>query len=227
MRVLVIDDDEDYREYTVAALEGADISYVSASNADEGRQALEAHPTGHFDLILLDVDMPGPSGWDTLIALRESGNEIPVIFVSGCESVEERVRGLRLGADDYLVKPVAYEELLARMDVVLRRRRELTPVEYGDLRLDLARRKVERAGTRVDLSPREYDLLLALVQAKGEVKSRTEILEEVWDMQFDPGTNVLDVHIGRLRRKLDRHGRPAIETVRGKGYRIVRRQESA
>jgi len=218
VRVLIVDDDADFRAFTTAAMESADIEYQAAEDAEAGLALMRE---GKFDLILLDVWMPGASGMSLLMQIREAGNETPVIFVSAAGEVDDRVKGLRMGADDYLVKPVAYDELIARMEAVLRRRQSLAPIQFGALSLDLARRKVERAGRAVNLSPREYDLLFALVSAKGEVISRQELMRDVWNMDFDPGTNVLDVHIGRLRKKLDRHGRPLIKTVRGKGYCIA------
>lgn len=223
-RVLVVDDDAEFRRFVTIALEEAGFAWEEASSGDEGLAMLRDAPGGHFDLVFLDVQMPGPSGWDLLLEMRESGDEIPVVFVTGLDSVQDRVRGLRMGADDYVVKPVEFEELIARLEAVLRRRRALTPIDYGDLRVDPAMRKVQRNGKPVHLSPREYDLLLVLLRARGEVKSRAELLTEVWDMGFDPGTNVLDVHIGRVRKKLDRFGRPAIETVRGEGYRLLARE---
>jgi len=219
VKVLIVDDDAEFREFTTVAMTSAGISYDAAEDV-EGALALMREKT--FDLILLDVRMPGASGMSLLMQIREAGNETPVIFVTGAGDVDDRVKGLTMGADDYIVKPVAYDELIARMEAVLRRRRSLAPIEFGDLALDLARRKVERAGQPINLSPREYDLLFALVSAKGEVISRKELMRDVWNMDFDPGTNVLDVHIGRLRKKLDRQGRPLIKTVRGQGYCIAR-----
>jgi two-component system copper resistance phosphate regulon response regulator CusR len=182
---------------------------------------MRAQRPGYFGLVLIDVIMPEKNGWELLTALREAGDEVPVIFISGRDAAEERVRGLRLGADDFVVKPFSFDELLARMEAVLRRRRSLAPLCVGDLKLDLTRRKAERSGSPVDLSPREFDLLLALAKKPGAILSRTQLLCDVWDMNFDPGTNLLDVHLGRLRKKLDRHGRPAIQTVRGEGYRLA------
>lgn len=202
-------------------METAGIQHTSAVGPELGIAALKETPPGSFDVILLDVSMPAASGWDTLISIRELGDETPVIFVTASESVSDRVRGLRMGADDFVVKPVAYEELIARIEAVVRRRRALTPIEFGDVRLDLARRKVERAGKPVFLSPREFDLLLALVRAKGAVVPREQLLREVWDMDFDPDTNVLDVHLGRMRKKIDRHGRPLVQTVEKAGYRAI------
>ena len=135
--------------------------------------------------------------------------------------VEERVRGLRMGADDYVVKPFALDELVARIETVVRRRKALRPIEAGDVRLDLNRRQVFRADQEVVVSPREFDLLLALTQAEGEVLSRSDLLRNVWGIEGEPSTNLVDVHIGRLRRKLDAFGPELIKTVRGQGYRLV------
>ncbi|HVS17362.1 MAG TPA: response regulator transcription factor, partial [Planctomycetota bacterium] len=168
-----------------------------------------------------DVMMPEVTGWDLLADLRERGRETPVIFVTARDSVEERVRGLRLGADDYVIKPFAFQELIARIEVVIRRRKELPPIEVGDLKLDLARRQARRADNAIDLSPREFDLLLALVRAEGRTLTRTELLRDVWGIDGEPATNLVDVHIGRLRRKLDAHGPVLIHTVRGEGYRLA------
>ena len=179
-----------------------------------------------LDLILLDIEMPGATGWDLLTQLREAGEEIPVIFLSGLGDVEKRVRGLRMGADDYLVKPVDHAELVARIEAVLRRRSAMPQLTIADLRLDLALRRAYRADKPSYLSPKEFDLLLALARAKGGVVSRTELLKQVWDMNFDPGTNLLDVHIGRLRKKIDRTG-DLIETVRGQGYRLATKLAAA
>ncbi|MBI5433200.1 MAG: response regulator transcription factor [Planctomycetes bacterium] len=222
-RLLIVDDDEAFVAFTRAALEKAGMQSTGVRSAENALEALRREPAGTFDLILLDVNLPGASGWDFLLDIREAGSETPVIFASSRETVADRVKGLRLGADDYLIKPIEYEELIVRIETVLRRRRGLSPIEFGDLRVDTARRKVERGGVSVPISPREYDLLMALVRANGEVVSREELLRDVWDITFDPETNVLDVHLGRLRKKLDRHGRPLIQTVQGKGYRAVRR----
>lgn len=222
MRVLIVDDDPVYVTWIEEVLRQAGIQHEALGDGDAALKRLSEVADGHFDLLLLDVRMPRMSGWDLLVALREHGRELPVIVVSGQESVAERVRGLRMGADDYAIKGIEPEELLARMDAVLRRRRSLAPLDFGDLRVDPVRRRVARAGTSVELSPKEYDLLLALVRAGGEVVAREDLLREVWDMDFDPGTNLLDVHVGRLRRKIDRGGPPLIETVRGEGYRLLR-----
>jgi DNA-binding response OmpR family regulator len=143
-----------------------------------------------------------------------------VIFVTARDSVEERVKGLSLGADDYIIKPFAFDELQARIAAVLRRRSALQTVEYADLRIDLVRRSVWRAGRPIDLSPREFDVLRFLLSRSGRVVSRADLLREVWRISFDPGTNVVDVHIARLRRKLERQGPALLHTVRGEGYML-------
>ncbi len=221
MRVLLVEDDPDFRLLAQHALGKSGVQVESAPSAEAALARLRAGPPGWFDCVLLDVVMPGASGWDLLLEIREQGDEVPVIFVTGREKVEERVRGLRMGADDYLVKPIEFDELLARIEAVLRRRRELADIRFGELHLDLARRRASRGKQRIELSPREYDLLLVLARAGGQVVSRERLLGEVWDLPFDPGTNVLDVHIGRLRKKLDVHGPPLIRTVRGAGYQLV------
>ena len=223
MKVLIVDDDSDFLTFTTIAMEAAGISYETAASAEDCLALMTERTPGAFDLILLDVEMPGASGTDLLMKLREHGDQIPVIFVSGRGRTEDRVHGLRLGADDYIVKPVEYEELIARMEAVLRRRASLAPIKWGDLSFDLARRSVARAGKAMNSSPREYDLLLTLARAQGEVVTRKNLLRDVWDIEFDPGTNVLDVHIGRVRKKLQFAGTPLIETVRGEGYRLERR----
>ena len=220
-RILVVDDDARFRRVTTAALTAAGYEFDVAGDADTAIEKVRAAEEGAFDAVLLDVDLPDAPGWAVIESIRSGGNHVPVLFVTGKESVDDRVKGLRLGADDYLVKPIAYEELVARLEAVLRRHSTVPEMEFGDVRLDLGRRKVDRNGTLVDLSPKEFDLLAALVQARGEVVDRETLLRDVWDIDFDPGTNVIDVHIGRLRKKLDRHGNPLIETVRGKGYRVV------
>ena len=220
MKVLLVDDDLKFRKFTSIALEEAGYSYEVASNGEEGLEKLQAAAPGTYDLILLDIQMPGSDGWGLLEAIRTSGDETPVVYVTSRDELQDKVKGLRLGADDYVSKPVEYEELIARLEAVVRRRQSLPTVNDGEMCVDLARRKVETGGRPVDLSPREFDLLLALVRAKGEVVSRTTLLREVWDMDFDPETNVVDVHIGRLRKKLDGREGSWIETVRGQGYRM-------
>ena len=220
MRVLVVDDDPGFLRYATLALDEARIEYVAVPDARAAWETLEKHSAGHFDVILLDVEMPGIDGWDFLKELRARDIQVPVIFVTGHDAVEQRIKGLRLGADDYIIKPFEFEELVARLEAVLRRHAS-AQIEVGDLKLDLAHRRLERAGEEIDLSPREFELLLALALARGRVLSRKELLREVWRLEFEPGTNVLDVHMTRLRKKLGRRGGSPIETVRGQGYRLV------
>ena len=219
MRLLVVDDDPKLRSYVCSGLQQSGIETAAAENGEAALELLKVDSKG-FDLILLDVMMPAMSGWELLMDLREQGRETPVIFVTARDSVEERVKGLRLGADDYVIKPFAFNELVARVEVVIRRRRALVPIEVGDLRLDLTRRQATRGGASLELSPREFDLLLALARAEGRTLSRTELLRDVWGIEGEPVTNLVDVHIGRLRRKLDAQGPPLIHTVRGEGYRL-------
>jgi two-component system OmpR family response regulator len=221
MRVLVVDDDPDFRSFVLAGLRRVGIDCEGASDGLMAKELLDRVGVEPFDLILLDVKMPGQSGWDLLLELRELGRETPVIFLSGLDSVEERVKGLRLGADDYVPKEFDFDELVARIGAVIRRRRSLAPIEYADLKLDLAKRTAWRGGQQIVLSPREFDLLRTLVSRAGQVVSRTDLLREVWSLDIDPQTNVVDVHVARLRRKLDGHGVPLIQTVRGEGYRLA------
>ena len=221
MRVLVVDDDPDFRSYVLAGLKRAGIDCEGAADGPAAKELLDRVGVEPFDLILLDVKMPGQSGWDLLLEMRELGRETPVVFLSGMDSVAERVKGLRLGADDYIAKEFDFDELLARIGAVIRRRRGLAPIEYADLKLDLAKRTVWRGGHPIGLSPREFDLLRTLVSRAGQVISRTDLLREVWSMDTDPQTNVVDVHVARLRRKIDRAGVPLIQTVRGEGYRLA------
>jgi two-component system copper resistance phosphate regulon response regulator CusR len=221
VRVLIVDDEPDVCQYLSALLTSVGVESAQAHDGAAAIKLIKEHAQGYYGLVLLDITMPGTNGWELLTSLREAGDEVPVIFVSGLDSPEYRARGLRLGADDFVVKPFSFDELLARMEAVLRRRRSLAPLCIGELMLDLRRRRTERCGNVVDLSPREFDLLLALAKSPGETYSRAQLLFDVWDMASDPGTNLLDVHLGRLRKKLDRYGRPAIQTVRGGGYRLA------
>ena len=220
MRILLVDDSPDVVEALGTGLRSRGVEVEATHDAARAHTCLTERGSGHFDLILLDVNLPGRNGWEFLAELRQLGNEIPVIFLTGLGAVEEKVKGLGLGADDYVAKPVDLNELTARIRAVLRRRGATGVLEFADLRLDVAHRKVERSGRRIELTPREFDLLWALAKAKGQVVTRRDLLRDVWDVRFDPGTNVVDVHIGRLRRKLERHGKPIIRNVRGQGYRL-------
>ena len=218
-RALVVDDDERFRAFVGAGLTDSGIRCDLANGGAEALAILDDPARGPFDIVLLDIMMPEATGWEVLAAIRERAG-VPVIFVSARESVEERVRGLRLGADDYIVKPFAFAELLARMDAVMRRRRHLPALRSSDLHLELIQRLVTFRGAPIDLSPKEFDLLRVLVEAKDRIVSRRELLREVWQVHDDPGTNVVEVHVGRLRRKLEIARAPWVRTVRGKGYTL-------
>ncbi|TDJ73994.1 MAG: response regulator transcription factor [Planctomycetota bacterium] len=221
MKILVVDDDEDVRVFVQRLLERNGMECATAEDSSAALALLKERDRGYFDVILLDVMMPVQSGWDLLDELRQAGDETPVIFLTARQTVEERVKGLRLGADDYVAKPFDSAELIARMEAVVRRRRSLPAIEVGDLRIDLGRRVVERGERRIETSPREFDLLRALAESPGRALSRKDLLQTVWGIEFDPGTNVVEVQISRLRRKIDACGPPMIETLVGKGYRLV------
>lgn len=221
-RILIVDDDPKLQAYLSRGLEESGMSCVTASSAEDASALLPPDDASEpFDLILLDVMMSGRNGWDFLGELRGAGLGTPVIFVSARGSVEERVKGLRLGADDYIVKPFAFEELLARIDAVIRRRQSLPILRRGAAVIDPVHRSVRLAGKPVDLSPKEYALLVALVESAGTTLSRTELLRKVWGIEFDPETNVVDVHIARLRRRLGADHKDQIATIKGEGYRFL------
>ena len=190
--------------------------------ARNGVDGLHLALTGDHDLLVLDVMLPGLNGWQVLETLRRSGKEIPVLFLTARDQVEDRVRGLELGADDYLVKPFAFSEFLARVRTLLRRGRsgmESTVLRAADLELDLLRRRVVRGGQRIDLTAKEFALLELLMRRQGEVLPRSLIASQVWDMNFDSDTNVVEVAIRRLRAKVDDDFSPKlIHTLRGMGY---------
>ncbi len=190
----------------------------TANRGDDGLHLAQNHD---YDFIILDVTLPERDGWSVLAAIRQAGKQTPVLFLTARDTVADRVKGLELGADDYLVKPFAFSELLARVRSILRRgpARQPETVSVADLELDLIRHKATRGGQRLDLTPKEFALLSLLARRKGEVLSRTLIAEQVWDMHFDSDTNVVDVAVRRLRRKVDdAFPRKLIQTVRGSGY---------
>lgn len=221
MQVLIVDDDPAFRRLSSLALEQYGIAYQAVGTADEARKALSGPEGGGFDVLLLDVELPGTKGWELLSSLRAGGNDIPVIFVTVREAVEDRVQGLRLGADDYIVKPFQFEELVARLHSVTRRRLRTERIHVRDLSIDFQLRHVERNGRVVDLSPREFEVLWCLAQASGRAVSQKELLHKLWGIDFDPESKVVEVHVFRLRKKLEGKGPPLIETVRGEGYRLV------
>jgi two-component system copper resistance phosphate regulon response regulator CusR len=217
LKLLLVDDDPKFRRIMQSGLSESGIECAAAGDGRSAREALRT--SGPFDLILLDLMMPEESGWEFYDALRASGDATPVVFLTARHAVEERVRGLRLGAEDYIMKPFEFSELLARLEVVLRRAQRQT-IRVGELLLDLQRRFAVLAGVRIEMSPREFDLLLALAKAQGQPRSREELLREVWGIDFEPGSNVVAVQVSRLRRRIEHGGRVLIHTVPGGGYAL-------
>ena len=223
MRILIVEDEPKTAAFLAKGLsEHGFIADVVAN----GRDGLHAARTQTYDLAILDVMLPGCDGWTILRELRAAGSQMPVLFLTAKDTVADRVKGLELGADDYLVKPFAFSELLARVRTILRRggARQPETVRVADLEIDLLRHKAQRDGQRLDLSPKEFALLSLLMRRAGEVLSRTLIAEQVWDMNFNSDTNVVDVHIRRLRAKVDDpFPQKLIHTVRGAGYVLEER----
>ncbi|MCM8596437.1 heavy metal response regulator transcription factor [Accumulibacter sp.] len=219
MKILIVEDEAKTGSYLKQGLVEAGFVVDLAGNGVDG---LHLALTEAYDLAIVDVMLPGIDGWQLLQRIRHAGREMPVMFLTARDHVEDRVRGLELGADDYLVKPFAFSELLARVRTLLRRgRRSREPVVLcaADLELDLLRRRVHRAGKRLDLTAREFALLELLLRHQGEVLPRSLIASQVWDMNFDSDTNVVEVAIRRLRLKVDEGFAPRlIRTVRGMGY---------
>jgi DNA-binding response OmpR family regulator len=218
--VLVIEDDRKTSAEIAAALGDHGFNVECAYT---GRDGLLKATADKYDALVLDRMLPGDlDGLGVLATLRTIGIETPVLILSALSAVDERVRGLRAGGDDYLTKPFEFTELTARLDVLMRRRMIAAPetkLQVSDLEIDLLTREVKRGGRTVELLPREYRLLEYLVRHAGHLVTRTMLFEEVWGYHYDPQTNVIDVHIGKLRRKLEDGGRPQlIHTVRGSGY---------
>jgi two-component system OmpR family response regulator len=222
MRILVVEDDKDVGNFITRGLKEAG---HLVERADNGRDGLFMATTETFDAIVLDRMLPGGvDGLSILQTLRAQKNEVPVLFLSALAEVDERVRGLTAGGDDYLTKPFAFAELLARVEALPRRGKGAGPVTklvVADLELDLLSRQVKRAGSRLDLLPREFRLLEYLMRHADQVVTRTMLLEGVWDYHFDPQTNVIDVQVSHLRQKVDKpFPAPLIHTVRGAGYML-------
>jgi two-component system OmpR family response regulator len=222
INMLLIEDD--------MAMAGEIVSAASARNYQtalvaDGRAGLETALSGQFDVIVTDRMLPNLDGLSIVKALRSAGNATPVLVLSALDSVDERVKGLRAGGDDYLGKPFAVEELLARLESLTRRRGQaaLTSLQVEDLNLDLLGRKATRGGRPLDLTAREFRLLEFLARHAGQVVTRSMLLQGVWDIHYDPQTNVVDVHVSRLRHEVDRDAvQPLILTVRGVGYMLRR-----
>jgi two-component system copper resistance phosphate regulon response regulator CusR len=219
MKILIAEDEVKTGDYLRQGLSEASFVVDLARNGLDG---LHLALTEAYDLVVLDVMLPGIDGWQVLQGIRRAGKEIPVLFLTARDEIDDRVRGLELGADDYLVKPFAFAELLARVRTLLRRgtkTKEADSLRAADLELDLLRRRVTRAGKRIDLTAREFALLELLLRRQGEVLPRSLIASQVWDMNFDSDTNVVEVAVRRLRAKIDDEFEPKlIRTVRGMGY---------
>jgi two-component system OmpR family response regulator len=222
MRVLVIEDDAETASFLARALKE---SGYAAAVAGDGVTGLEMAREGRFDVLIVDRMLPRKDGLSLIEELRREGDRTPVLILSALDAVDDRVKGLRAGGDDYLTKPYALSELLARIEALSRRAaveaQQQTTYTVGDLVLDRLSHKVTRAGEPIVLQPREFRLLEYLMKHAGQVVTRTMLLENVWDYHFDPQTNVIDVHISRLRAKIDKgHDVPLLHTVRGAGYMI-------
>jgi two-component system copper resistance phosphate regulon response regulator CusR len=223
MKILIVEDEKKTAAYLTKGLSenGFVVDVVT-----QGEDGLHRGLTGDYDLIILDVMLPQRDGWSIMVELRRAGKEAPVLFLTARDSVHDRVKGLELGADDYLIKPFAFSELLARVRTLLRRRAASQPdiVRVADLEIDLLRHKASRGGKRLELTPKQFNLLEILARRHGEVLSRTLIAEQVWDMNFESDTNVVDVHVRRLRSKVDDpFAQKLIHTVRGVGYVLEER----
>ena len=221
MRILVVEDDREAASYLTRGLKE---SGHIVDHAADGQDGLHLAMGGNYDVAVVDRMMPRMDGLTMVRRMRDEGNRTPVLFLSALGEVDDKVKGLRAGGDDYLAKPFAFTELLARIDALVRRNgQETVPtkLQVGDLELDLLSRTATRNGAKIDLQPREFLLLEYLMKHAGQVVTRTMLLENVWEYHFDPQTNVIDVHMSRLRAKLDKNfAEPLLHTIRGAGYSL-------
>ena len=218
MKILVVEDDRTVGQYVKRGLEE---QRYHADLVEDGMEGLRLASGGRYDIIVLDLRLPELNGLEVLRTLRDRGNTTPILVLTAQDAVDFKVQALRSGADDYVTKPFAFEELLARVEALGRRPKEIRPsvLRVGDLELDGESREVRRAGERIELTPKEYTVLEYLMRHAGRVMSRTLITEYAWDYHFDPGTNIVDVVINRLRKKVDTgHAHKLVHTVRGVGY---------
>jgi two-component system copper resistance phosphate regulon response regulator CusR len=218
MKILIVEDEQKTGDYLKQGLSEAGFM---VDLVRDGLDGLHLALTDDYDLVVLDVMLPGLDGWQVLQRVRQGGKHMPVLFLTARDQINDKVKGLELGADDYLVKPFAFSELLARVRTLLRRGKNKEPelLQVADLKLDLLRRRVTRAGKRIELTAKEFALLELLLRRQGEVLPRSLIASQVWDMNFDSDTNVIEVAIRRLRAKIDDDFEPKlIRTLRGMGY---------
>jgi two-component system OmpR family response regulator len=222
MKLLLVEDDKESAKYLVKGLK--EQGYV-VDHADNGKDGLFLAASEKYDAMIIDRMVPEIDGVTIIQTLRASGNETPMIILTALDKVEERVKGLKAGADDYLAKPYSFTELTARLEAITRRKsgeKATTRLTCGELEMDLLTRNVRRGGKEIDLQAREFALLEYLMRNSGTVVTRTMLLEHVWDYNFDPQTNVIDVHISRLRQKVDKgFDKSMIQTLRGAGYKLV------
>lgn len=221
MRILLIEDDNSVADYIIKGLKQ---SGYNVDHSGDGKQGLFLASTENYDVMIVDRMLPNVDGLTIIQTLRASDNKTPVLILSALGEVDDRVKGLKAGGDDYLVKPFAFAELLARIEAILRRQESSTTqtkLKVADLEMDLLAHKVTRSGEGFNLQPREYKLLEYLMKHAGQVVTRTMLLENVWEYHFDPQTNVIDVHISRLRQKIDKgFDKQLLSTVRGAGYML-------
>jgi two-component system copper resistance phosphate regulon response regulator CusR len=224
MKLLIVEDEIKTGDYLKKGLQEAGFGVDLARNGTDG---LHLAVSGEYALVILDVMLPGLDGWSIVDGMRHAGHEFPVLFLTARDDVQDRVKGLELGADDYLIKPFAFSELLARVRTLLRRGRAREPetLRVADLELDVLRRRASRGEHRIDLTPKEFSLLELLLRKHGEVLPRSLIASQVWDMNFDSDSNVVEVAVRRLRAKVDDpFERKLIHTVRGMGYVLEARE---